>query len=250
MNMIASIKDYLQKKISAPLEKPVVAAYNAWSTSYDSQPGNLMLDLDEQVFTALLKDIDIENKKVADIGCGTGRHWQKLYKKKPALVIGFDVSAGMLNQLGRKFPAAVTQHVTDNLLTMVPDTFADCVITTLTIAHIKNIDEAIAAWARVLKNDGDLIITDFHPETLAKGGKRSFRHEGKSLTVINYVHPLEKVKTIFTKYGFSVCRQQEKYVDEKVKPWYEVQNTLHVYNRFRNMPIIYGLHLKKQHAAE
>ncbi len=250
MNMIASIKDYLQKKIAAPLEKPVVAAYDAWSASYDSQPGNLMLELDELIFTDLLTNITLENKKVADIGCGTGRHWQKLYKKKPALVIGFDVSSGMLNQLGRKFPAAVTQHVTNNLLTVMPDAFADCLISTLTIAHIKNIDETIAAWARVLKNSGDLIITDFHPEILAKGGKRSFRHAGKSLSVVNYVHPVEKIKNIFSKYGLIVCRQEEKYVDEKVKHWYEAQNALHVYNRFQNMPVIYGMHLKKQYAAE
>jgi ubiquinone/menaquinone biosynthesis C-methylase UbiE len=225
-------------------------AYDFWSVSYDSQPGNLMLDLDEMIFTDLIKNIDLKNKRVADIGCGTGRHWQKIYEKNPAIVMGFDVSAGMLHQLMGKFPFAITQLTTDNLLKTLPDSFADCLVTTLTIAHIKSIEEAIASWSRVLKNGGDLVITDFHPSMLARGGKRSFRHETRSLSVINYIHPLEKVKKIFNKYGLAVIKEVERKVNEEVRPYYEAQNALPVYDRFKGMPIIYGLHLKKQRAAE
>lgn len=116
--MLWALKEYLQNKISSQPEKPVVEAYDAWADTYDYQPGNLMLDLDEQLFTELVKNTDLKNKRVADIGCGTGRHWQKLYSLNPKLIIGFDVSEGMLNQLKRKFPAALTQHITDNLLPM------------------------------------------------------------------------------------------------------------------------------------
>lgn len=250
MNMIAAIKSYLQKKIAESPEKPVVEAYDTWSGSYDCQPGNLMLDLDEQLFTNLIRDIDLKNKRVADIGCGTGRHWQKLYALKPNLVIGFDVSQGMLNQLKHKFPNALTQQITDNQLNVVDDAFVDCLITTLTIAHIKNIDEAIAAWARITRIGGDLLLTDFHPAALANGGKRSFSHNGATMSVINYVHPLKKVKNIFSKYGFTVIKQEEKYVDDTVKHYYQAQNAIPVYDRFKGMPIIYGLHLKKEDAPE
>jgi ubiquinone/menaquinone biosynthesis C-methylase UbiE len=249
MNMIATIKNFLQKKGSYSSEKSVVDAYDIWSCSYDMQPGNLMLDLDENIFTGLIKNINLENKRIADIGCGTGRHWQKLYDKMPALVIGFDVSAGMLDKLRRKFPDAITQQTTNNLFAAVPAAFFDCLVTTLTIAHIKNIDEAIASWSRILKDGGDLFITDFHPEILAKGGKRSFRQDGKSLSVTNYIHSLEEVKNIFNKYGFAIIMQEEKYINQEVRPYYEAQNALHVYDRFKGMPVIYGLHLKKQHVA-
>jgi ubiquinone/menaquinone biosynthesis C-methylase UbiE len=250
MNMIATIKNFLRKAGPFTAEKSAVEAYDIWSGSYDKQPGNLMLDLDELIFTDLLKNIDLTNKKLADIGCGTGRHWQKLYEKNPGLVIGFDVSAGMLKRLKRKFPDAVIQHTKDNLLEMIPDAFIDCIVTTLTIAHIKNIDQAIASWSRVLKNGGDLLITDFHPATLAKGGKRSFRHDGRSFSVINYVHPLEDLINIFNKHGLTVIKQEEKYIDEELRHYYETQNALPVYDRFKGIPIIYGLHLKKQHVTE
>jgi ubiquinone/menaquinone biosynthesis C-methylase UbiE len=248
--MLTTIKRLLQKASFPEIERATVEAYDIWSFSYDMQPGNLMLDLDELIFTGLIKNINLNNKTVADIGCGTGRHWQKIYEKKPANVIGFDVSAGMLHQLLRKFPSAETHLTKDNLLKTTPDSSVDCIITTLTIAHIKNIDEAIASWSRILKNDGDLVITDFHPSMLERGGKRSFRHDGKSLSVVNYVHSLEKVKKIFSKYGLTVIRQEERKVNEEVRSYYEEQNALPVYDRFKGMPIIYGLHLKKLHAAE
>jgi ubiquinone/menaquinone biosynthesis C-methylase UbiE len=248
--MLTTIKRLLQKASFPETERGTVEAYDIWSFSYDMQPGNLMLDLDELIFTGLIQNISLNNKTVADIGCGTGRHWQKIYEKKPANIIGFDVSAGMLHQLTRKFPSAETHLTKDNLLKTTPDSSVDCIITTLTIAHIKNIDEAIASWSRILTNDGDLVITDFHPSMLERGGKRSFRHDGKSLSVVNYVHSLEKVKKIFSKYGLTVIGQEERKVNEEVRSYYEEQNALRVYDRFKGMPIIYGLHLKKQHAAE
>jgi ubiquinone/menaquinone biosynthesis C-methylase UbiE len=248
--MIPSIKSMFQKFSFLSSEMVPKEAYDIWSESYDLQPGNLMLDLDEQIFSALIEPIAFENKTVADIGCGTGRHWQKIYAKNPALVMGFDISAGMLHQLKHKYPNADIQLTDDNLLKTVADSFVDCLVTTLTIAHIKNIDEAIASWSRVLKNGGDLVITDFHPTSLANGGIRSFRHRGKNLSVTNYVHPLEKVKSIFARYGLMVVRQKEVNVNEEVKPYYESQNALSVYDRFIGIPIIYGLHLKKGYAAE
>jgi ubiquinone/menaquinone biosynthesis C-methylase UbiE len=248
--MIPSIKNLLRKAGSRLSDKDAVEAYDIWSDSYDAQPGNLMLDLDEMIFTGLMKDIDLKNKTVADIGCGTGRHWQKIYEKSPAVVMGFDVSAGMLHQLIQKFPHAITQRTTDNLLKNVPDSSVDLLVTTLTIAHIKNIEEAMYAWSRILKNEGDLVITDFHPIMLGKGGKRSFRHDGRSLSVVNYVHPLEKVKKIFSQHGLTVVEQVERKVNEEVRSYYEAQNALSVYDRYAGMPVIYGIHLKKQRAAE
>ncbi len=226
------------------------AAYDIWSESYDLQPGNLMLDLDERIFSGLIEHLILYDKTIADVGCGTGRHWEKLYAKKPTQLMGFDISGGMLNQLKQKYPDAIFKLTQDNLLESVADSSIDCLISTLTIAHIENIDEAIAAWSRVLKTGGDLVITDFHPKALANGGTRSFQHQGRSLSVTNYIHPLEKLQNIFNKYDLIVLRKEEINVNEQVRPYYESQNALSIYDRFMGIPIIYGLHLKKRHAAE
>lgn len=248
--MIATIKSFLQKAVFTGNIKNSVEAYEMWSETYDQQPGNLMLDLDEMIFRGLLENIDVKHKGVADIGCGTGRHWEKIYQKQPAFLMGFDVSGGMLKQLLRKYPAALTQHTNNNSLKQVPDEFIDCLISTLTIAHIENIEEAISAWSRVLKPGGNLVVTDFHPVMLANGGKRSFHHEGRSLSVVNHIHPLETLKRIFSKYELAILRMEERKVDHTVKMYYEAQHALDVYERFFGIPIIYGIHLKKYRAAE
>jgi len=248
--MFSTIKNFLQKFSPPVSEKTAVEAYDIWADSYDVQPGNLMLDLDEIIFSTLIGDIDLKNKKIADIGCGTGRHWQKLYNGNPSLLMGFDVSAGMLNQLSRKFPHAITHHITDNQLNMIPAAFVDCIITTLTVAHIVNIAEAIASWSDIIKKGGDLVITDFHPAMLSQGGKRSFKHKGKSMSVVNYVHGLNDVKTIFENNGFTLVKQEERFIDESVKSYYSMQNAMPVYERFKGLPVIYGLHLKKEHGTE
>src|SRR5579885_1822430 len=74
-------------------------AYDHWSAGYDNQPGNLMLALDEQVCSELLTGIEIRDKVVADVGCGTGRHWARLLADNPARLAGYDVSSGMLGML-------------------------------------------------------------------------------------------------------------------------------------------------------
>ena len=248
MSRTGMIKGFLRKN-KVPVEMPVEEAYDTWALSYDEQPGNLMLDLDEIIFSSLLQKLTVENKILADIGCGTGRHWEKLYKKKPASLTGYDVSSRMLDQLLKKFPAADVHHNTDNLLKSVPAASVDCIISTLTVAHIQNISEAITAWARIIKAGGDIIVTDFHPATLGSGGRRSFKHENKNLCVENYVHPLPLIKDIFLKNGFCVIQQEERFIDEAVKHYYDEQGAAEVYRRFNGLPVIYGLHLKKNNAA-
>src|SRR5437773_5086681 len=171
-------------------------AYDLWSLNYDDQPGNLMLDLDEKIVTDILKDIPIKDKVVVDVGCGTGRHWPKLIGAQPSRLIGFDASEGMLKILKQKFPGAETHLITGNKLGNIESNFCNVLISTLTVAHIQNIDEALKEWDRILKTGSDIIITDYHPEALARGGKRTFQNKGKTIAVKNYIHFIETIQQI------------------------------------------------------
>ncbi|MDB5199363.1 MAG: hypothetical protein JWO92_1326 [Chitinophagaceae bacterium] len=245
MQALTSLKKLITGNNGFAVEKNPGEAYNLWSDTYDNQPGNLMLDLDEIIFSKLVNNLAVKNKSVADIGCGTGRHWKKIYAGGPAQLTGFDISAGMLAVLKQKFPQSVTTCITDNLFKDIPGASYDIIICTLTIAHIKNIEEALNAWCRILKNDGEIIITDFHPGILAKGGRRSFTHEQKHFYVTNYIHPPDTIKKIFYKNGLTVQREEERYVDDSVKEYYTKQKALHVFEKFKGMPVIYGMHLKR-----
>ena len=245
--MLQELKRYLPKSLLRTHipEKEAGPAYDLWAENYDNQPGNLMLDLDEIVFGRLLADVDINNKRVADIGCGTGRHWGKLLKQQPRQLSGFDVSGGMLEKLQQKFPQADTQLISDNLLSNTPTNSFDVIVSTLTVAHIKNLDEALLSWCRIIKDGGDILITDFHPDALAMGGKRTFKHDGRHIAVRNFVHDVAHIKAALTLKNWEVIHEEQIVIDETLKHYYEQQNALHVYDKFKGMPIIYGLHFRQ-----
>ena len=131
----------------------------------------------------------------------------------------------------------------------LPSEFCDCIVSTLTIAHIQNAKQAIIEWHRVLKPGGHIIVTDYHPYALAKGGKRTFSYHKKTISVKNYVHTLETVQNIVRQLPLQRLRLVEKTIDESAKPYYEKQNALDVYEVWKGTPVIYGMLLKKNNAA-
>jgi ubiquinone/menaquinone biosynthesis C-methylase UbiE len=225
-------------------------AYDQWAAEYDSQPDNLMLAMDEGITAALLEGIAMQPEIIADIGCGTGRHWDKLRKKRPQRILGYDVSAGMLARLKEKYPEAETCLLRDQHLPGLENDSCDLVISTLTIAHIRNFQEALKEWARVLKPGGCLLITDYHPVALDRGARRTFRYRRRTISIRNYIHPIEKINEAAGQLGLVRLRFIEREIDEAVKPFYEKQQALAVYKKFYGTPIIYGILLMKANAAE
>ena len=250
MNLLTRFKHRLSSCLFPLAETGAEEAYDLWSLKYDDQPDNLMLALDEAMFSELIAKIDFYNKVIADIGCGTGRHWKEIYTKQPAQLIGYDVSEGMLKVLKERFPHAQCYQLKANHLAELKDNSCDVIISTLAMAHIKDIEEAFAEWARVLKRDGHIIITDYHPDALSKGGDRTFIYDGKLIAIKNYVHPVEKIREILSRLEFSMEEFAEKKIDESVKPYYEKRQAMKVYEQFKGTAIIYGAHLKRTNAAE
>jgi len=245
MELLKKVKSFSPRFLRNKETEPA-KAYNLWAQQYDSQPGNLMLDLDEALVANLLKNTGFAQKTIVDVGCGTGRHWQKFLRKQPAKLIGFDVSSGMLDRLAEKYPQAQTHLLTNNKLRGLADESCDIVISTLTIAHIKNAEEALTEWARVLKRGGDMFVTDYHPTALQNGGNRTFKHNNKVVAVKNYVHAISYLQNMALKLHLTQLQLVEKNIDETVKHYYEQQNALPVFDKFNGSPIIYGLHLRKE----
>jgi len=249
MNIFQKLNALFLKRNLVPKTASPDVAFDLWATDYDLQPDNMMLAWDEEIFSNLINNMDLRNKIIADIGCGTGRHWNKILKRKPKRLIGFDVSEGMLKMLKEKFPMAETHHLKNDQLKELENESCDIIFSTLTIAHIQNAEKALQEWNRILRSGGEIIITDFHPTALAKGGKRTFNHNGKTIAVKNYVHSIDKLKAIARQLHWEVLRLIEKSIDISARPFYEKQNALQVYESWKGMPIIYGIHLKKSNAA-
>lgn len=244
--MMASVlRMIFGSKSSEPVEKAVGPAYDLWSASYDHQPGNLVFDMDEDLFCRFLARIDIKDKVVADIGCGTGRHWPSIFARSPSSLQGFDVSDGMLSRLKRKFPGADVVKIGEDGIPALDETSVDLVVSTLALGHIAEPEPALKAWCAALKRGGALILTDFHPEALIRGAKRTFVYRHKPVHVRSYVHPVAMVEGMLKENGLATEEKAEHLVDRSVRHYYEQKNALAVYEKFRGIPMVYGMICKK-----
>src|ERR1700744_3691506 len=102
MPLLNKLRQYIRpsrRKESAP-----AAAYDIWALQYDHQPDNLMPALDQEICSHFFDSVEMEKMTIADIGCGTGRHWAAILDRRPARLLGYDVSEGMLSILRQKHP--------------------------------------------------------------------------------------------------------------------------------------------------
>lgn len=147
--------------------------YDAWSSAYDDYD-NPLVALEEPVVSRLVGDP--RQRRMADIGCGTGRHAIRL-ARAGAHVVGVDFSSGMLRALQRKpLPEGLTVLEHD-LTTGVPfdDASFDLVLCCLVLEHMPDLDASIAELARICRPGGSVIITDLHPEMTRRGIQARYR---------------------------------------------------------------------------
>ncbi len=216
-------------------------AYDLWSNSYDDQPGNLVWDMDEELFERFLALVDLRGKTVVDIGCGTGRHWPVLLASGPVSLTGYDVSRGMLDKLLSKFPQARVGLIGEDGIAPLFTGSVDIIVSTLALAHMPNPEPVLRNWARALKPGGCLLLTDFHPAALSHGAKRTFVHENRSFVARSFVHPLPEVSRLLISLGLEVLDSGERVVDESVRHYYEQKGALRAYEQSKGVPMVYGL---------
>ncbi|MBS1552157.1 MAG: class I SAM-dependent methyltransferase [Bacteroidetes bacterium] len=244
MKYIDKIKNKFKKK--KPVRKLSSRdAYRLWSSFYDDQPYNAVLFLEDKLFTEMISAINFKDKKILDIGCGTGRHWKELLSLHPSGLTGVDSSEEMLNKLLAKFPGSEV-YVSDNhSLEFLKDSSFDIVISTLTIGHVREIEKYLNEWNKKLRSGGDIIITDFHPEAFSAGMKRSFSLENEVIEVENYLYDTGFLNNIFSVLKWEVISIYQKTIDNDVRHLFEKQNFTSAFRKYFGTPLITGIHLKK-----
>lgn len=104
---------------------------------------------------------------VLDIGCGTGIHLS-LYQKAGCRVFGIDRSPSMLSKAHEQLGRGAGLVLGDATEMPWPDNKFDLVLT-MTVLHEMPADMRMAVIGeskRVLKDDGRILLVDFHPGPL------------------------------------------------------------------------------------
>ena len=157
-------------------KEPIVLStsegYDRWSEIYDTN-NNPLTALDEQVFFDHFSK-DLNDLKIADLGCGTGRV-SNMLASHGAQVTGIDGSEGMLSKAAERSGNNISyQH--HNFESPLPydDNQFDHVVSCLVLEHIEDLSLFFSEANRVCKPEGIVYLTGMHPGMMLKGNEANF----------------------------------------------------------------------------
>ncbi|MFN8443523.1 MAG: class I SAM-dependent methyltransferase [Caldilineaceae bacterium] len=151
--------------------------YAAWAATYDTVP-NLLINAEAPAFEELLNHLPPLSTAV-DVGTGTGRHALELARRGME-VVGYDESAEMLavarsNAATEKLSNVQFEQAsvgTESLPT-ASNRF-DLLTCSLMLCHLPDLKAAAKECVRTVRPGGYLLISDFHPDSIAFGFRSAF----------------------------------------------------------------------------
>lgn len=176
--------------------------YDLASSTYDKKLSYLNSFEKNQVLPILG---DLKNKTVLDVGAGTGR-LSIMLEQAQAKVTALDVSEGMLKILHQKNKRIITVIGEAESLPFEDNSF-DIITAAFLIVHLKNpklfFDEAY----RVLKDGGQLLVTNINqkdpPVVSTKEG---------DIVIESYYHRPEAIREMLADLAFTIA--EEKIIKE------------------------------------
>ena len=120
----------------------------------------------DEIREKILRKIDVKNKVIGDLGCGTGFISLGIASKNPYIVFAVDQSLNMLRELkkesieqelGNIYPIKSTL---DDLALF--DDSLDAITINMALHHIVKPNESIKEMYRVLKYGGRVVISDVY----------------------------------------------------------------------------------------
>ena len=201
-----------------------IAAHALWAATYDRDP-NPLLALEERTVEPLLP-VSMEGHVALDVACGTGR-WLTKLSRRDATAVGLDLSAEMLHQASRK-PMLGSSGLSgssliqaDCLAVPLRSCSVDLAIFSLGLGYVKDLSGLAKELSRVLRNGGQLILSDFHPSAQARGWKRSFRRGETIVEISSFARSLEGICGAFGGQGFRLVHCIEQQFGEADQPLFE-----------------------------
>jgi SAM-dependent methyltransferase len=179
--------------------------YHRWAEVYD-RPGNALIDVEQPIVWEILDGLP--PGVALDAACGTGRHAARLAGRGHT-VIGVDGSPEMLTRARAKVPTAVF-HEGDLHRLPVPDQHVDVLVCGLALAHVSDLAPVLAEFARVLRPDGHLVLSDSRglPGAVEYPLVKT-RPDGSLGYVPGWAHPTSAYLGAALPLGFQVLRCDE-----------------------------------------
>jgi ubiquinone/menaquinone biosynthesis C-methylase UbiE len=191
----------------------VVDGYTAWAPRYDDP--NPAIELEEPIARGMIATAP--PGVALDAACGTGRHAAWLAELGHR-VIGIDTTEAMLAVAREKVPGA---DFRSGRLEQLPveDDSVDLITCALALTHVEHLEPVMREFVRVLRPDGQVILTDIHPVATMTGAIAGFPDRditGGIPYVRNLTHPVSEYVTAFLDVGLSIVACLEPCVTESM----------------------------------
>jgi ubiquinone/menaquinone biosynthesis C-methylase UbiE len=230
---------YNRERMTETLSQ-VQAGYDRWSAIYDHD-ANPLQALEGSVVRALLGDPG--GLAALDLGCGTGRHAIWL-ATQGAVVTAVDFSEGMLAQARSKTGAEKVrflQHDLHKPLPFEPAMF-DVVVSGLVLEHLRDLRQFFGEVHRVLKPNGNAVVSSMHPAMFLKGTQARFTDpsSGELVKPGSIPHSISDFILAALHSGFDLVDAKEMAVDEA----FAVKNPRA--ERYVGWPMLFVMSLKRK----
>lgn len=222
------------------------SAFAACAEVYDKHDNPLLL-LESRYFERMLPNIT--GKHVLDIGCGTGRCIEELLSRgRPASICGLDASQEMLRvATEKKLPGVALIHAELPSIP-VPSESMDIVSASFVLSYVDDIQNTAIELSRVVREGGDLFITDMHPRTASQlGWNRSFQHEGNDYVLDSGQLSICEIAGVMSRYGFMLVASYEPSFGENEFELFHKYGKDDAWLRAVGSPAIYLLHFRRSH---
>ena len=218
-------------------------AFAAWAAVYD-ELDNPLLCLEERILRRILPDI--KGKDVVDVGCGTGRWLTYLSDAGAVSLLGLDSSKAML-EVARGKQLANTRLVHAELpVVPVKSNSTDLVIASFVVGYVVDLETCASELARIVRSDGDLFISDMHPQTAETlGWRRSFSREGQTFRLAIKNRCIIDMVDTFVSQGFSLVGCLEPRFGTPERDLFRRQQKDAAWDAAQGWPAIYLLHFRR-----
>lgn len=108
---------------------------------------------------------DVTNKKILDLGCGSGESLEYLLKKGASEIWGIDISKEQIKNAKRRFPKFEGNFFISQMEKKIdiPNNYFDCIISIFSIGYTSDLTKTFENAYKYLTKNGQFIISWTHP---------------------------------------------------------------------------------------
>lgn len=226
--------------MAEPVALPVREAYRLWAPSYDRE--NALTALEARVVAEVSPRTT--GRSLLDAGCGTGRRMARA-PGAPRRAVGIDLVPEMLRAAATD-PGGALRTAADVRALPFPAATFDLLWLRLVAGHLPALEDAYRELGRVASGGAALVVSDFHPEAVAAGHRRTFRDEaGRIRAVEHHVHTVGDHERVARGTGWTIDRLVEAPAGEAERAYYARAGRLEQLERERALPLILVVCLRR-----